>query len=84
MLIKAGADVNAGEGGVSPLLLASQSGSTKLIQMLVAKGASVQARADCGHCWPRPTYRAHVMTPRTAPILSTPHPDGHLPLLTVT
>ena len=60
MLIKAGADVNAGEGGVSPLLLASQSGSTKLIQMLVAKGASVQAR---------PTVATSGHAPRTAPML---------------
>lgn len=37
LLIKAGADVNAPGGGVSPLLLASQAGSTKLIQLLVNK-----------------------------------------------
>jgi len=47
LLIKAGADVNAG-GGVAPLLLASQSGSTKLLTLLVAKGASVQAASEAG------------------------------------
>ena len=30
------------------MLLASQSGSTKLIQMLVAKGASVQSASESG------------------------------------
>jgi len=36
------------EGSVSPLLLAAQAGSTKLIQLLVAKGADVGSKSEAG------------------------------------
>ena len=48
LLIRAGATVDAVEGGVAPLLLAAQAGSTKLVQLLTSKGADLTCASDSG------------------------------------
>ncbi len=48
LLIKHGADPNAISDGVTPLLLACQAGSMKLIASLLEKGAQVHTAADSG------------------------------------
>ena len=52
LLLKAGADVNsASKSGVTPLHEAVLSGSTKLAELLIAKGAKVDAALKgSGHC----------------------------------
>ena len=48
LLIKHGADPNAISDGVTPLLLACQAGSMKLIASLLEKGAQVHTASDSG------------------------------------
>ena len=48
LLIRAGANVDAAEGGVAPLLLAAQAGSTRLLTLLLQKDANVLAASDSG------------------------------------
>ena len=48
VLINAGANVNAAEASVAPLLLAAQAGSMKLLQLIVAKGADLHAASESG------------------------------------